>query len=192
MPTLAIFASGRGSNARAIINRLAEEPDLNIGLILTNSPRAGVLQLAEEHGIPAHVTSRSEFYEENSVIKTLQAHHTDWIALAGFLWLVPEIILKSYPGRVVNIHPALLPKYGGKGMYGHKVHEAVKAANEKESGITIHFADEQYDNGEPIFQARVSLSPEDLPDDIARKVLALEHRHYPEVLVQLLRKNLPA
>lgn len=192
MPTLAIFASGRGSNARAIINRLASEPDLTIGLILSNSSKAGVLKLAEEHNIPTHITSRSEFYAEGIVLEVLKTHQIDWIALAGFLWLVPEVILKSYPGRVVNIHPALLPKYGGKGMYGHKVHEAVYAAGENESGITIHYADEQYDNGEPIFQAQVELEPTDDAEAIERKVLALEHYYYPELILQLMRNNIHA
>lgn len=190
MPTLAIFASGRGSNAGAIIECFAHEDDLSIGLILTNSPKAGVLKLAEAHNIPTHVTNRSEFYSTESVLNALHNHQIDFIALAGFLWLVPEVLLHAFPARIVNIHPALLPKYGGKGMFGQKVHEAVKAAGDRESGITIHYVDEQYDNGEPIFQARVTLQPDDSAEAIARKVLALEHHHYPELLTQLMRKNL--
>jgi phosphoribosylglycinamide formyltransferase-1 len=157
---------------------------------VTNSPKAGVLDLAKTHGIPTHVTNRQEFYSEHSIKPQLQQHQVDFIALAGFLWLLPEVLLHAYPAKIVNIHPALLPKYGGKGMYGHHVHQAVKAAGERESGITIHYVDEQYDNGAPIFQARVALEADDDAETIGRKVLALEHRHYPEQLVQLLRKNL--
>jgi len=190
LPSLAIFASGRGSNAAAIIDRFKSEEGLEVSLIVTNSPKAGVLQLAESHGIPAHVTSRQEFYSESSVLPLLKENHIDFIALAGFLWLVPEVLLHAYPAKIVNIHPALLPKFGGRGMYGQKVHEAVKAAGERESGITVHYVDEQYDNGAPIFQARVKLEPEDDAEAIGRKVLTLEHRHYPELIAQLMRKNL--
>jgi len=186
MTTLAIFASGRGSNAAAIIERFTREEELCVGLIVTNSPKAGVLQLAEAHGIPAHVTNRREFYSAQSLLPMLHEHKTDFIALAGFLWLVPEVLLIAFPAKIINIHPALLPMYGGKGMYGQKVHEMVKAAGDRESGITIHYVDEQYDNGEPIFQMSVKLTTTDTSETIASKVLQLEHHYYPEILVQIL------
>ncbi len=187
MPTLAIFASGRGSNAEAILRRFAEEPDQKVGLILSNSSKAGVLDLAREHKIPTYVSTRSEFYAPQSVCQTLAEHKIDWIALAGFLWLLPPVLLQAYPGRIVNIHPSLLPKFGGKGMYGARVHEAVHAAAERESGITIHFVDEHYDRGQVILQKRVPLTAEDNPESIAAKVLELEHRYYAETLLNLMR-----
>lgn len=187
LTTLAIFASGRGSNARAIVERLDGEPDLEVGLILSNKADAAVLDFARERGIPAHATDRAEFRSAQSVLPVLRKHGIDWIALAGFLWLVPEVLIEAFPGRILNIHPALLPKYGGKGMYGLRVHEAVCAAGEPESGITIHRVDPEYDHGKPVFQARVRLDPADDAAAIAAKVLRLEHRHYPEVLVALMR-----
>ena len=189
MTRLAIFASGRGSNAKAIIEAYQQESELEIALILTNKEQAGVLDLAKAHNIATHVTSRVEFKSEASVLPVLTTHQVDFIVLAGFLWLIPEVLLKAYPNRVVNIHPALLPAYGGKGMHGKNVHQAVKANNEKESGITIHFINSKYDEGEHIFQASVSLSPDDDVDDIASKVLKLEHRYYPVVLKNLLTEK---
>lgn len=189
MPKLAIFASGRGSNAAAIIERFASENDLIVGLIVTNNSKAGVLELAKAHSIAVHITNRQEFYSAKSILKKLNEHKIDFIALAGFLWLVPDVLLRAFPSKVVNIHPALLPKYGGKGMYGFKVHEAVKAAGEIESGITIHYVDAQYDNGAPIFQKTIALELTDTPETIAMKVLELEHKYYPEVLVQIICKK---
>jgi phosphoribosylglycinamide formyltransferase-1 len=154
MTTLAIFASGRGSNARALVHRLEGEDDVQVGLILSNKPDAAVLDFARERGIPTHVTDRTEFRSPASVLPLLRDHGIDWISLAGFLWLVPEVLIDAYPGRILNIHPALLPKYGGKGMYGMRVHEAVKAAGEPESGITIHRVDPEYDRGAPVFTPR--------------------------------------
>lgn len=189
MTTLAIFASGRGSNARALVERLEGEDDLRVGLILSNKADAAVLDFARERGIPTHRCTRSEFRSPDSVLPVLKAHGADWIALAGFLWLVPEVLIEAFPGRIVNIHPALLPKYGGRGMYGMRVHQAVKEAREKESGITIHRVDPEYDHGAPLFQARVALEPEDAPETIADKVLELEHRFFPEVMVRLMRQR---
>lgn len=186
-PSLAIFASGRGSNARAILDRFAGQPDLQVALVLTNKPGAGVLDIAREHGVPTHVTNREEFRSPRSVLPVLERHRIGFVALAGFLWLLPEVLVRAYPGAIVNIHPALLPKYGGKGMYGMHVHRAVHEAGDPASGITIHWVDELYDHGEPVFQARVELHPGDTPEDIAKRVLKLEHAHYPRVLADLLR-----
>jgi phosphoribosylglycinamide formyltransferase-1 len=184
---VALFASGRGSNVRAIVERFAREGDVAVALVLANKADAPVLDFARERGIPVHVTDRDEFRSAESVFPVLREHGVDWIALAGFLWLVPEGLIKAFPGRIVNIHPALLPKYGGKGMYGMRVHEAVRAAGDPVSGITIHFVDPEYDHGEPIFRAEVALEPGDSAQAIAAKVLRLEHAHYPEVLLLLMR-----
>ncbi len=189
LPNLAIFASGRGSNAEAIIRRFAQESDLEVAVIVTNNPKAGVIRLAEQHHIPVHVTHRSEFFSQQSVLPHLKMYSVDWIALAGFLWLVPQQLIRAYPGRIVNIHPALLPKFGGQGMYGERVHQAVYAAGEKESGITIHYVDEHYDEGEIIRQVSVPISKYDKPEDIGKKVLELEHYFYPIEIVRLMKSS---
>ncbi len=189
LPNLAIFASGRGSNAEAIIRRFAQESDLEVAVIVTNNPKAGVIRLAEQHHIPVHVTHRSEFFSQQSVLPHLKMYSVDWIALAGFLWLVPQQLIRAYPGRIVNIHPALLPKFGGQGMYGERVHQAVYAAGEKESGITIHYVDEHYDHGEVVLQYRIPILEGDTAEDIGRKVLDLEHKIYPSVIAKLMRES---
>jgi phosphoribosylglycinamide formyltransferase-1 len=147
------------------------------------------LNIAKEYGIPTLIIQRKTFYETENILDDLREYHIGFIALAGFLWLVPAYLVAAYPNKMVNIHPALLPQYGGKGMYGHFVHEAVKAANETESGITIHYVNTRYDEGDYIFQAKVGLSPEDTPEIIAQKVLALEHRYFPEVIERLVRHS---
>ncbi len=190
LPNLAIFASGRGSNAEAIIRRFSKESDHRVALVLSNNPQAGVLDIARENQIPNHVTSRTAFYSQDSVLPVLREHQIDWIALAGFLWLVPQVLIQAYPARIVNIHPALLPKYGGKGMYGERVHQAVAEQGDAESGISIHYVDELYDHGQLILQVRVALAAVDDAETIRNKVLELEHKHYPEVLVQLLSRYL--
>jgi phosphoribosylglycinamide formyltransferase-1 len=185
---LAIFASGGGSNARKIIEHLNASPDLNVVLVVCNKKNAGVLDIAAEHGIPTLLIDRASFYESTAVLDELRSRDVDFIALAGFLWLVPGYLVQAYPRRILNIHPALLPKYGGKGMYGHHVHEAVKAAGDTVSGPTIHWVNEHYDEGDIVYQASTHLDPEDTPEDIARKVLALEHAHYPEVVERCMRE----
>ncbi len=188
LPNLAIFASGRGSNAEAIIRRFEQEEDLRVSLVLSNNPGAGVLDIAHKNNISIYVTGHSEFYGPSSVLPVLEEHAIDWIALAGFLWLVPQVLIQAYPGRIVNIHPALLPKYGGKGMYGDRVHQAVLVSGETQSGITIHYADGEYDHGKIIFQASL-LIPENATVDILKnKILNLEHTFYPEILIDLIRK----
>jgi len=186
MKHLAIFASGGGSNARKIIEYFKNRSDVSVCLVVSNKKDAPVLDIAREHGIPTLVIDRSVFYETEDLLGILAQHRVDFIALAGFLWLIPAYLVRAFQRRMVNIHPALLPKFGGKGMYGRHVHEAVKTAGETETGITIHFVNNQYDEGAVVFQARCPVDPEDTADEIAAKVLALEHRHYPEVLAGLL------
>lgn len=183
---IAIFASGGGSNARKIMEYFQSSGVGRVVLVVCNRKNAGVIGIAAEFDVPVQMIDRNLFYESERLLDVLESYKTDFIALAGFLWLIPGYLIKAYPDRIVNIHPALLPKYGGHGMYGHHVHEAVKAAGEQESGPTIHFVNEHYDEGDIIFQTSCRLSPEDTPEDIARKVLSLEHEHYPRVIEQLL------
>jgi phosphoribosylglycinamide formyltransferase-1 len=186
MHQIAIFASGSGSNAQRIAEYFATHPQVRVGLVLTNNPKAGVIDRARQLGIPVVVFTREQFYGSESVVGQLQFFNIDFVVLAGFLWLVPENLIAAYPGRIVNIHPALLPAYGGKGMYGMKVHEAVVAAREKTSGITIHLIDNEYDRGQTVFQAQCPVTPDDTPADVARKVQALEHEHFPIVIERLV------
>ena len=182
MTQLAIFASGTGTNARNIIDHFRHHPFIKISLIVCNRPDAGVLRVAGEEGIPELLIEKEPFFGGTAYVPELRQSNIDFIILAGFLWKIPEALIKAYPRRIINIHPALLPKHGGKGMYGHFVHEAVIAASDKETGITIHYVDEQYDHGEPIFQARVPVEPGDDPDTLARKVQRLEYQHFPQVI----------
>jgi phosphoribosylglycinamide formyltransferase-1 len=179
---LAIFASGTGSNARKIMEYFQDHPEIAVGLVVSNRKKAGVLEIAESFGIPTHIIQRESFYEQREILDTLSKYGIDYIALAGFLWLIPAYLIEEFPDKMVNIHPALLPKFGGKGMYGHHVHEAVKAAGETESGITIHLVNAKYDEGRTLFQASCPINPEDDPDTIAANVLALEHANYPRVI----------
>ncbi len=187
MTNIAIFASGAGSNAQTIIDYFREGHGVRVALVVSNRADAGVLQIAENEGIPYAIVGKEEYLDEEILLGLLQFHKIDFVVLAGFLWLIPPFLIAKYPNRIVNIHPALLPKYGGKGMYGTKVHEAVKAAGEAESGITIHYVNEHFDEGEIIFQAQCPIAPEDTADDIRKKVQALEHEHYPKVLTELLK-----
>lgn len=189
MHRIAIFASGTGSNARKIIEYFQNKTDITVSLVLSNKATAPVLNMAQDHGIDTLTLTRKEFYETEHLLAQLHQNKIDFIVLAGFLWLVPSYLVKAYPRKIVNIHPALLPKYGGKGMYGHWVHEAVKKAAEKESGITIHFVNEAYDEGDIIFQASCRLDPQEEPDAIAKKVLRLEHEHFAPVIEQLILKQ---
>ncbi|MFM8370775.1 MAG: phosphoribosylglycinamide formyltransferase [Bacteroidota bacterium] len=183
---IAIFASGSGSNARKIMEYFQSSGVGRVVVVVCNRKNAGVIGIAAEFGVPVQMIDRNLFYESEQLLDVLENYSTDFIALAGFLWLIPGYLIKAYPDRIVNIHPALLPKYGGHGMYGHHVHEAVKAAGEQESGPTIHYVNEHYDEGDIIFQTSCQLSPEDTPDDIARKVLALEHKYYPRIIEEVL------
>ncbi len=186
MKNIVILASGNGSNAQNIAEYFASRKDVNIPLILCNKKGAYVFERARNLGIPARLIDRTEFASE-TLVEELKGIPADLIVLSGFLWLVPERLVKAFPHRIINIHPALLPKFGGKGMYGEKVHEAVVAAGEKESGITIHLIDEDYDKGIPLFQATCPVESHDTPESLAQKVHALEYRHFPEVIDQYLQ-----
>ncbi len=179
---VAIFASGGGSNAEQIIRHFQQHPHINISLIVCNKPGAGVLRVADEYSIGSLLIEKIAFQQGHDCLAELQRHKTDFIVLAGFLWKVPVRLINAYPGKIINIHPALLPLHGGQGMYGHHVHEAVLAAGDTETGITIHLVDEQYDHGNTLFQARCPVLPGDTPASLADRVRQLEHTHYPVVI----------
>ncbi len=183
---IAIFASGTGSNAKKIVEHFKHNPNITVSLIVSNKADAPVLDRARENGIPTLVIDRPYFYQAESILKIFNKYSIGFVVLAGFLWLVPTYLVHAFKGRMVNIHPALLPKYGGKGMYGMRVHEAVKNAGDTETGITIHFVNEQYDDGDIVFQAKCPVKPGDTPEDIAQNIHRLEHRHFPEVIEKLL------
>jgi len=185
---IAIFASGSGSNAQKIMEHFKRSSEAEVVLILTNNPQAYVLQRADNFEIPAHIFTRREFYDTDNVIRLLKNLQVDLIVLAGFLWLVPATLLKAFPNKIINLHPALLPKYGGKGMYGDHVHNAVLAAKEEESGITIHFVNEHFDEGEILHQSKFKIEPGDNLEMIKFKGQQLEHQHFPRVIENLLKK----
>lgn len=189
MKNIAIFASGNGSNARRIIEYFQAHPAITVALVLSNRPDAPVLAMAASHGVDTLVFDRQQFYQTEDVRSVLEKYDITLVVLAGFLWLVPPYLTEAYQGRIINIHPALLPRYGGAGMYGLRVHEAVKAAQEGTTGITIHYVNEHYDEGQIIFQAQCAIDPMDTPQDIAQKVQTLEHAHFPRVIEQLLLGN---
>jgi len=182
---LAVFASGSGSNAENLIEYFNKTFDKRIVLVLSNNPEAYVLERAARLGVPLVVFTRQEL-REGKVLQVLRENDIDFVVLAGFLWLVPQNIIDAYRNRIVNIHPALLPRYGGKGMYGHHVHEAVLANGDKESGITIHYVNEKYDSGDIIFQARCPVLPGDTPESLQERVHALEYEHFPRVVEELI------
>ena len=183
---IAILASGAGSNAQKILEYFSDRMDIAVRLIVSNKPEAGVLNIAKLASVDTLVVSRDSFYSSTDLLVELDKYNIDFIVLAGFLWLIPPYLIQHYPERIINIHPALLPKYGGKGMYGHFVHEAVHSAKETHSGITIHYVNEKYDEGSIVFQERCEILPSDQPEDIARKVQVLEHFYYPTVIDQLV------
>ena len=185
---IAIFASGSGSNAQKIMEHFKYDDRAEVALILSNNPDAYVLQRADNFEVPTHVFDRHAFYHTDEVVDLLDRLEIDLVVLAGFLWLVPQNLLKRYPNKIINIHPALLPAYGGKGMYGDRVHQAVLDAGEEESGITIHFVNEHFDEGEMIYQARFRIEPDDSLEVIKFKGQQLEHLHYPKVIENLLKK----
>jgi phosphoribosylglycinamide formyltransferase 1 len=185
---IAIFASGSGSNAQKIIEHFQESDIAEVALVLSNNPEAYVLDRADNFEIPTQVINRADFYESNKTLDLLKNVNIDFIVLAGFLWLVPKKLIEAYPQKIVNIHPALLPKFGGKGMYGNHVHKAVMDAKEKETGITIHYVNEQFDEGEIVFQAKVEIGKRDTLNDIIFNVQQLEHAHFPKVIEGLLKK----
>jgi phosphoribosylglycinamide formyltransferase-1 len=183
---IAILASGAGSNAQKILEHFSDRMDIAVRLIVSNKQEAGVLNIAKVASIDTFIVTRDSFYSTTDLLVELDKRNIDFIVLAGFLWLIPPYLIQHYPDRIINIHPALLPKYGGKGMYGHFVHEAVHLAKETHSGITIHYVNEKYDEGSIVFQERCEILPSDQPEDIARKVQVLEHSYYPTVIDQLV------
>lgn len=186
MKNIVIFASGAGTNAENIIRYFSNEKKAKVVLVLSNKPQAMVLERAAALGIDSFFFDRKQFYETEEVLFTLQRRKADLIVLAGFLWLVPPRIIEEYKGRIVNIHPALLPRFGGRGMYGDRVHRAVLEAGCTESGITIHYVNEHYDSGDIIFQAKCPVMPGDDVDALAARVHALEYEHYPAVISRLI------
>lgn len=185
---IAIFASGSGSNAQKIMEHFKYSEDAEVALVLANVSDAYVLQRADNFEIPSHVFDKNDFFNTDDVLAMLQNLSIDLIVLAGFLWLVPKNLLEAYPNRIINIHPALLPKFGGKGMYGDRVHKAVMEAKETEHGITIHYVNEKFDDGEVIQQAKFKVEPTDTLEMIKFKGQQLEHIHYPKVIEQLVKK----
>ena len=189
--SVAIFASGAGSNAEKIIRQMAiakaaGTESFSVNLIVCNRPTAGVLAIAEKYQIDTLLIDKERFLNGDGYASELRSRGIQFVVLAGFLWKIPVALIQAYPNKIINIHPALLPKYGGKGMYGDKVHQAVIAAGEKESGITIHFVDELYDHGNIIFQAKCTVEPTDTAATLAQKIHQLEHQHYPEVIENIL------
>lgn len=183
---IAILASGSGTNARRLIQYFRAHPEGEVALLVSNKPDAPALDMARRAGVKTRVIGREQLYESRELPQLFREKGIALIALAGFLWKVPNDLVEAYKGRMLNIHPALLPDFGGKGMYGMHVHRAVKAAGHKQSGMTIHLVNTRYDEGQILYQASCTLSPSDTPEDIARKVQQLEHRFYPPVVAQLL------
>ncbi len=188
MKNIAIFASGSGTNTENLIRFFRTSQLGRIRIVLTNRSEAGVIERVQSLGIESIVFTREQFYDSNEVIELLFERDIDFIVLAGFLWLVPDILLESYENKIVNIHPALLPKHGGKGMYGNHVHQAVIDAGEKESGISIHYVNREYDEGDIIFQAHCAVEPDDTPATLAGRIHELEYVHFPVVIENLLKE----
>lgn len=186
MNKIAILASGSGTNAENIIKFSKENKKFEISLIFSNNKNAFVIQRAINHGIKYHILSRTDFYQTKKILQILKDNNITFIVLAGFLWLIPEYLIDAYPNKIINIHPALLPKYGGKGMYGMNVHKAVSENKENETGITIHYVNKEYDKGNIIFQAKCPVSKDDTPEDIAKKVHKLEYMHFPKIIEKIL------
>lgn len=184
---IAIFASGSGSNAENIIRYFQKNDSAQVSLVLSNRSDAYVIERAHRLGVPCNVFPKEDWVSGDVILAVLQEYRIDLVVLAGFLVRVPDLLLHSYPDKIINIHPALLPKFGGKGMYGEKVHQAVVAAGEKESGITIHYINERYDEGNTIFQTTCPVLLDDSPEDVARKVHELEYEHFPRIVEEVLK-----
>jgi phosphoribosylglycinamide formyltransferase-1 len=186
---IAIFASGAGSNAKNLI-KAADKGKKNkisyeVAMVVCNKPGAGVIDVANEHGIPVLMLEKEKFFRGDGYTGELRAAGIELIVLAGFLWKLPAVLIRAYPRKIINIHPALLPRYGGKGMYGMHVHESVITNKDKESGITIHFVDELYDHGQPILQVKCTVEESDTPESLAKKIHGLEYRHFPPTVALL-------
>ena len=192
MPTqdhIAIFVSGTGSNAKRIIEHFRNNSDIQVDLLIANKPDAPALAMAREAGVKTLVIDKAAFSKGNELLNTLQEHRITFLVLAGFLWLIPAWLIEAFPDSIINIHPSLLPKFGGKGMFGHHVHEAVIQAGETQSGISIHFVNEAYDEGGLLFQASCPVFPEDSARDPAQRIQALEHKYYPLVIEEFLKNR---
>ena len=186
MKNICILASGSGTNAENIIRYFQENKQAKVNILLANKENAFALTRAKRLGVPAMVFNRADMYESDRVLKIMKNYSADLIILAGFLWLIPKKILDAFPDRILNIHPALLPQYGGKGMYGSRVHEAVIKNQDKKSGITIHLVNQEYDSGDIIFQAQCPVHQNDTPDSLASRIHELEYAHYPRVILEYL------
>jgi phosphoribosylglycinamide formyltransferase-1 len=189
MDKIAIFASGSGTNAQNIIEYFRTKEIASVACVLSNKKDAYVLKRAQKYNIPVRIFDRYEFYETDQILNFLNTEEIKWIVLAGFLWLVPENIIDSFTNRIVNIHPALLPKFGGKGMYGLNVHRAVIENKEKETGISIHYVNKKYDEGNIIFQTKCRVDKTDTPESLTEKVHKLEYKYYPEVIERLIKDS---
>lgn len=188
MNKLALFASGSGSNVENIWKYFKNSNETEVTIVFCNNPNAFVIERCKKMGVPCEVFSRDSFYNSTHILEVLNGLNINLIVLAGFLWLIPEYLIKAFPGQIVNIHPALLPKYGGKGMYGDKVHKAVVENNEVETGITVHLVNEHFDEGEIVFQAKCKVDPDDSFSDVAEKVHRLEYAFFPKIIDNLLNK----
>ncbi|MDF1550924.1 MAG: phosphoribosylglycinamide formyltransferase [Bacteroidales bacterium] len=188
MSNIAIFASGSGTNAENLIQYFSGNKLVTVKLVLSNKADAYVHERAKLHQIASVSFNRDQFYNTDYVLRLLADNQIDIIILAGFLWLVPNSLIQAYPNKIINIHPALLPKYGGKGMYGMKVHEAIIKNGEKESGITIHFVNDKYDDGEIIAQVKCKIEPDETPESLANKIHLLEYEHFPKVIERWIKK----
>lgn len=186
MNRLAIFASGSGTNAERIIETFKDDLNINVEVVFSNRPDAFVLERAKKHGVPVEVFNRDEF-RQASFLNRISRYQVDHIILAGFLWKIPDYLVGAFKDKIINIHPSLLPKHGGKGMYGEHVHRAVIESGEKKSGITIHLVNEKYDDGKILFQAECEVSISDTSDTLAQKIHALEHNHFPRVIREFVR-----
>jgi len=187
MDRIAIFASGNGTNAQRIMEYFGEHPAIRVTLLLSNNPAARALERARGFHVPTIVFTRDDLYHSRHLLDILSVQCIDYLVLAGFLWLLPGYLLDAYSSRIINIHPALLPNYGGKGMYGMKVHEEVIRSGDRESGISIHYVNDRYDDGQIIFQARCPVEQGDTPETLAKKVHELEYRHFPEVIERVIQ-----
>lgn len=183
---LAIFASGSGTNAENIIKYFSDHRFIRVVRVYCNNPQAYVIQRVKPYGVPVTLFEKEDFVENGLVHKILKEEYTDYIILAGFLWKIPDFLIRTFSGRILNIHPALLPKFCGKGMYGEKVHQAVLASQDTESGISIHRVDEMYDHGEIIFQAKCPVLPEDTPETLAARIHQLEYEYYPKIIEKVI------
>lgn len=186
---IAIFASGTGSNAQKIIDYFKPSLFIRVKLIVCNKPYAHVLKIAEAENIPSLLIEKNNFFNGDAYLPELKKNNIGFIVLAGFLWKIPIAVIEAYPKKIINIHPALLPKYGGKNMYGSKVHESVIDSGDKESGITIHYVDEEYDNGDIIFQKKCAVDEDETAESLAKKIHRLEYENYARVIENLIREQ---